>query len=104
MASWLLNYLFSMSDVPTKSSRAPRNTGIGVAVALLFYVLSMAPAYRLTRSTPFLRSAYRSAYSPLQWLYQHDHIVTRSFLNWYFMNFDELFPDEGDRAFADPFF
>ncbi len=80
-----------MSDTPTKSSHTARNTGIGVAVALLLYVLSFGPANRMTLVDPNaisivpseLEQRVSKIYAPVYWLGWHDKIISRPFLNWY---------------------
>lgn len=72
-----------MSEAPASLPRPGRNTAIGVA-ALVLYVLSVGPALKLATNGRISWNSYQEVYAPLHWLYWHDSIVTKNFLDWYY--------------------
>ncbi len=75
-----------MGDLPTKPSHTARNTVIGVAVALLLYVLSIGPVVKLGMQWKIPERAGPAItvfYAPLGWLAGHDKKLTGPLLDWY---------------------
>jgi hypothetical protein len=72
-----------MCDTPTKPSHTARNTGIGVAAALLLYALSVGPVARLAQQGIISPKVSAIVYAPLIWLHDHDKILAKPILEWY---------------------
>jgi len=85
LASWFLNQFLPVSDKPATSqpSHTARNTGIGIAVALLLYVLSTGPVVRLTVQGKISWETIQIIYAPLVWLVEHDRTLSGPFLECY---------------------
>jgi hypothetical protein len=85
-----------MGDTPTNPSHTARNAGIGVAVALLLYVLSVGPTAKLASQGKISQNFVGKFYAPIWRLIDPRPTVFNSIGYWYIGIWKQDLPPDED--------